>query len=253
MRLMTTLAAVLMTVPVVMGGGLQPEHGAESRHPAREPVLSVGGRGEVSARPDRATVVLGAVAQAEQASEAQRQVNAIMQRAFQQIRGLEVLEESISTVGLTLEPVYSRPSPRGEQHEPKIVGFRARNSIRIQLDDLNLIGRVLDLGIEAGANEVQGVNFELRDDRRVRQEALRRAVQEARMKAEAMSEAMGVRLESIIEIAEADVGFQPPQPMFEGAQMRGMMMDASTPVHPGQIRTEARVVVRYRIAEGRGE
>jgi uncharacterized protein len=254
MAVFSTMAAVLMISPLALGAvEVQPgQPGQPGRgeplveRAGREPILSVGGRGQVSVRPDRATVVLGAVAQAEQASEAQRQVNAIMQRAFQQIRGIEIPEESITTVGLTLEPVYSHPSPRGEIREPRIVGFRARNSIRIRVDDLSLIGRVLDLGIEAGANELQGVHFELRDDRRARQEALRSAVQEARLKAETISEAMGVRLEQVVEIAEAEVGFRPPEPHFEAAQMR-MAMDAGTPVQPGQLEIEARIVVRYRI------
>jgi uncharacterized protein len=249
-KLIVIVAAMSVVSPVIAGAALAQPQGPEQRERiTREPLLSVGGRGEISVRPDRATVVLGAVAQAEQASDAQRQVNVIMQRAFQQIRTLEIPEEQISTVGLTLEPVYSRPAPRGDQHhEPRIVGFRARNSIRIQIEDLALIGRALDLGIAAGANELQGVHFELRDDRRARQEALRRAVQDARLKAEAIAEAMGVRLDMVLEIAEADVGFRPPEPVFEAASMR-MAMDAGTPVQPGQVRIEGRVVVRYRISE----
>src|SRR5690606_38781851 len=123
---------------------------------------------------------------------------------------------------------------------PRIVGFRARNSIQIRVDDLSLIGRVLDLGIEAGANQIQGGNFELQDDRRVRAEALRRAAQDARQKAQTIAEAMELRLGEVLEVAEADIGFEPPRPMYAGAEVVRMAMDAGTPVHAGQIRIEAR-------------
>lgn len=253
MKMIATLVLVLLLAPMAFAAAaasLQPQDQQQRECPRQEPVLSVGGRGELNVRPDQATIVLGAVIQAEQASDAQRQVNAIMQRAFEQIRGLEIPEEAISTVGLSLEPVYSRQPPRGDQpHEPRIVGFRARNSIRVRIEDITRIGRVLDVGIAAGANQIQGLNFELQDDRRARQEALRRAVQDARLKAETISEAMGVRLEQVIEVAEADVGFRPPQPQME---MMRMAMDVGTPVQPGQIQIEAQVVVRYRIAGAAG-
>lgn len=246
MNLIAILITLLVAAPLAFAATSTQPQPPDRERPPREPILSVGGRGELSVRPDQATIILGAVIQSEQASDAQRQVNAIMQRAFEQIRGLEIPEEAITTVGLSLEPVYSRPGPRGEQHEPRIVGFRARNSIRVRVEDLTQVGPVIDSGIEAGANQLQGLNFELRDDRRARQEALRRAVQEARMKAETIAQAMDVSLDHVVEVAEAEVGFRPPEPEF--ARVMDMAAAAPTPVQPGQLRIEARVVVRYRIS-----
>jgi uncharacterized protein len=257
MKTALMIAGLMMLAQTTLAAGLSQQEGhPEPDHPRsipREPLLSVSGRGEVSARPDRATVVMGAVAQSERASEAQNQVNRIMQQAFEQVRGLNVPEEAISTVGLSLEPVYSR-APRGEfDHEPRIIGFRARNAIRVQVDDLTRVGPVIDAAIASGANQLQGVHFQLQDDREARREALRHAVEDARLKAEAISTAMGVRLEHVLEVAEAEVGFRPP--MHEAmAGARVAMMDvAPTPVQPGQLQIEGRVVVRYRIAEGQGD
>jgi uncharacterized protein len=252
MKTVAILTGLLVLTSSVMGMALssaQPPLDPDRDHRPREPLLSVSGRGEVNARPDRATVILGAVAQSEQAGEAQRQVNRIMQQAFEQIRQLEIPEEAITTVGLSLEPVYSRPGRGEHEFEPRIVGFRARNAIRVRVDELGQVGPVIDAGVAAGANQLQGLHFELRDDRDARREALRQAVQDARLKAEAISQAMGLRLEQVMEVAEADVGFRPPEPRFEMARMASA--DAMpTPVQPGQVQITASVVVRYRIAGG---
>jgi uncharacterized protein YggE len=76
------------------------------------------------------------------------------------------------------------------------------NSISIRLDNLALIGPVVDAGLKAGANQLEGVQFALRDDLPQREEALKKAVNEARRKAGAMAEAMDVELREVLEISE---------------------------------------------------
>lgn len=244
------IAGLVLVMGFLLSGGCLAAEQPGTAGPSRpsEPLLSVSGKGEVSARPDRATVNLGAVWQAEQAAEAQRQVNRVMQQAAQQIRGLNIPEESISTVGLSLEPVYAQPGRGQQEFEPRIVGFRARNTIRIRVDDLSKIGPVLDVGIGAGANEIQGIQFELKNDVEARREALRRAVGDARVKAETIAEALGVKLAHVAEVAEAEVGFRPPEPFFAGRMVQATI-GMETPVLPGQIQVQANVTLRYRIRE----
>jgi uncharacterized protein YggE len=148
----------------------------------RQPTLTVTGEGEASARPDRAVVQLGAVAQAEHASAAQQQVNQPMESAIKLIRELGIPEESITTVGLMLSPVYSEARPPREhlQAQPRIVGYRASNRIRVEIDNLDRIGAVIDAGLQAGANHVEDLSFRLKDETAARSEALRLASKRAR-------------------------------------------------------------------------
>lgn len=225
-------------------------HGQERDHRG-PPVLVVTGDGEVSARPDRAVVSLGVTAQAEQAQAAQEQVNATMQKILDAIHQQGVAREMIQTAGLSLHPVYSQPpyDPRtGQQREePRITGYRASNTVRVILDDLTKIGPVIDAGTTAGANQIQGVSFELKDDTQARSEALVQASERAREKATVLARAMGVSLDSIQEVAEGGVNVIPPQP-YAGVRMAAM--EASTPVEPGQMRVHASVTLTYRIRQG---
>jgi uncharacterized protein YggE len=209
------------------------------------PTLTVNGQGEVSATPDRATVNLGAEAQGRDAASAQSQVNAIIQRALTQIRAVGIEERKIQTSGLQLFPIYENQRP-GDEGQPKVVAYRASNTLQIQVDNLTLIGRVIDAGVAAGANRVENVSFALQNDLPSRNEALRLAVSEARTKAETLAAALGVTLVEITEANEGGVSVIPPRP-FDGMAFARSEMKA-TPVQPGELQVQASVTLRYRIA-----
>lgn len=220
------------------------------RHDHRQPpMITVTGRAEVAVPPDLAVVRLGATVQAETAAEAHGQVSQIMAAAIEQIRALGVPEKDISTAALNIFPVYSQPRPREEMHEPRIVGYRASNTIRVELTNLEAVGGVIDAAIAAGANQFEGISFGLRDDSAVRMRALRQASQQARAKAEVIASALDVRLDGLQEAVEANAGFVYPQVQRFTRDM--VAMDAAaTPVQPGQVSVEAVVTLTYRVSPG---
>ena len=271
MRTLTfvSLAAALVLYPVAALAQegrppLPPPPPTEPVHPEaghahlRPPLISVTGRAEVAAKPDLAVLRLGATAQAQTAAAAHERVSTSMAAAIEKIVALGVAEENISTSELTMYPVYSQPQPvprggrEGQDHEPRIIGYRASNTIRVELSDLGLIGLVVDASVEAGANQFQGLSFELRDDAEIPRRALRRAVQEARAKAETIASALDVQLAGLHEAAEANVGI--PMPQMDRMMMGREMMvaaDAGTPIQPGQVRVEAVVTLSYRVREAK--
>jgi uncharacterized protein YggE len=208
------------------------------------PSLTVTGSGEVQARPDQVAVTLGAVAQEKDASEAQAKVSDIVGRIIGGIRDLGVADEQIATVQLSLTPVYSQPPERRSRDwRPEITGYRASNSVRVTLDDLSLVGKVIDAGIEAGANNVESLRFQLKDDTAARAQALERAVAQARAKAGAIAKAMDIRLEGVLDVQESS-GYSPVEYRM---QARAAGAGAATPVQPGELTVQATVTVRYRL------
>ncbi len=210
-------------------------------------VLTVRGSGEVAARPDQAVIRLGAVVQAGEASEAQHGVNRILENAVERIKALSIPENKITTVGLSLSPVYAgRGRSGGHDEEPRIVGYRARSSIEVEVEDTGKAGEVIDAGISTGANQVEGISFGLKDDTPYRLQALRMAMENARLKARKMAEAGGFVLGAVKEVVEQQSDLISPR----GAVVRALASaEAATPVQPGEIRVEASVMVKYRIEE----
>jgi uncharacterized protein YggE len=205
------------------------------------PVVMVTGNAQVEATPDQATVRLGVLRQAATAQAAQEQANTAAKDILTALGKLGVPAQKIQTSRLTLAPNY-----RGDP--ARIASYNASNIILVELDDLARVGPVIDAGLTAGANQLEGVQFRLKNDAAVREKALREAVQEARRKAEVIADALGVRLVGAIEVSEGGVSIMPRSEGFVGLQGQAARVD--TPVSPGQLDVHASVSVKYRIGEG---
>lgn len=213
------------------------------------PALTVSADGEARVSPDEATVRLGVSAQAPTARAAQDQVSRTAGAILEAVRRLGIPADRIQTSELNLGPVYGQGQPDREPQEPRIVGYQASNVVSVQVEQLDKVGPVVDAGLAAGANRLDGVFFGLRDDRRARAEALTRAVEEARVKADALARALKVRLVRILEVAEGGLMVSPPQPFMKAGRMAmESAAMADTPVSPGQVGVSASVTVRWEIA-----
>ena len=240
-------AFVLLTLTSPLGAQM-PE---PPPHPPHEPTpaITVTGSGQVRTAPDEAVVRLGVVAQMENAQAAQQEASRVARGILEAVAAQGVPESAVQTSQLVLTPVYQHPNPRQMEvpTEPRIIGYRASNVVSVRLTDLSKIGPVIDAGIGAGANQVEGVHFQLQDDRAAREEALKKAVAEARGKAQAMAEALGVTLGPLLAAQEGGVTIERP----EFAQMRMVAMEASvggdTPVAAGEVTVTGNVTLRYRI------
>src|SRR5262249_7952475 len=148
------------------------------------PVISVVGNGETRVAPDVATVRIGVTAQEPTAAAAQEAANVVGQKMLSRLTELGIQRREIHTSQLQLFPVTEPPRQGGET--PKIVAFRAQNSVTVRVEDLALIGKLLDAGAGAGANTIEGVEFGLRSETPARIQALAGAVAEAKRKANAI-------------------------------------------------------------------
>jgi len=214
-------------------------------------MLNVRGSSEVRVAPDEATVRLGVLAQEPSARAAQSRANEIVGGILEGLETLGIPESEIQTAELRLTPVFApQPQPRTartEPEEPKIVAYQASNVVSVRLTELSRVGPAIDAGLEAGANRLEGVTFGLQDDLPAREEALRKAVAEARSKAQTIAEALGVRLGEVLQVDEGGVSVRMPRFAEGMTMMRAEAASVSTPVAAGQITVAADVSVRYRI------
>ena len=208
------------------------------------PHIAAQGTGEVRVAPDRAITRFGVQFQARDAQTAQTRVNETMQRVIQAVRRLNIPENRISTERLELFPLYEQPRPNEAQ---RLTGYRAANVVRVELDATARVGPVIDAATGAGVNTIEGIQFALANEAPHRREALHKAAQEAREKAQLIAGALDAKLERLLEASEASVEFIPPRPLeFARADLA-----AAAPVQPGEIVLRATVTVRYTFTAGR--
>ncbi|MFG0293953.1 MAG: SIMPL domain-containing protein [Phycisphaerales bacterium JB050] len=206
--------------------------------------VSVSGKGTVSVKPDRATVSVGAWHQAETAIEAQSRVNEIIEEATKEIRKVKAEGMLIQTSGLSLSPVYNYQRDK----EPKIIGYRASIMLTVRIDDIDKTGAVIDAAMETGVNQMHGVSFSLKDDSGARRDALKKAVQDGRQKAEAIADALGRPIQDLIEVSEQGVSVPIINRGIES--YRTMAADsAATPIEAGEIEISASVNISYSLGQ----
>ena len=234
------------------GGPGMPGPPAGLQPPLRPlPALTVAGRGEIRVAPDQATVRLGVEAHEASARAAQEAANRIVAAVLQAVRQVAgVRPEGIQTSELTLSPVYApvpRPQPGEAAQAPRVAGYQASNVVSITLEKLDQVGPLIDAGLAAGANRMEGIVFGLRHDEAARQAALRQAVAEAQQKAAVLAQALRMRLGEVLDIEEEGVAAAPPQPLSRMETMKMSQAAIGTPVSSGELVVTAGVVVRYRL------
>lgn len=213
------------------------------------PMLSVTGTGRALVAPDMATVRLGVGAQESEAAAAQSRVNQSMQKVLNALAQAGVEKDQIQTSTLSLYPVYTdwgRPQQQ-QGEEPRIAGYRAEITVSVRLTDLGSIGRIIDAGLTAGANQLHGVAFDLQDDTQAKSEALAQAIRSARTKAQAMADAIGHNLAGLVEVSESEARVIRPMMDYAAEGMAVRAMADGTPVSPGQMQITANVTLRYRL------
>ncbi len=256
---MVPRAAAVIAALLVAGLG-NPARAA-AQQPAAEAaprVIRVAGTGEVRTAPDQAHIDLAVETFAPTAQAAGEENARLMERVVQALVRAGVPRTEIQTRGYSLYPEYAqpdppRPMPRGEPapqpDRPRIVGYRATNTVVVRTQDLARVGALIDTALGAGANRMDGLRFSLRDAEAAQNEAARQATQRARRTAESIAAALGVQLGQVLE-ANTATGAA-PMPVF--ARDSRMMMEAGappTPIQPGEQTVTATVMVVFAIRGG---
>jgi uncharacterized protein YggE len=208
--------------------------------PAQRPnFVQAQGSASVSVKPDQAQIQLAVVTTAATASDASNQnatqVNAVL-AALNAILGPN---PNIQTLSYSLNPNYNYP----QNGQPVLTGYTASNTVQVTLIDLSLIGKVIDTGIGAGANRVQGLQFGLQNDQPFRTQALKMATAQAKTNADAMASGLNLTTGSIISITEGSTST--PTPVVLAAAGAA----ASTPVVTGVVNVQANVTIQVAISQ----
>jgi uncharacterized protein YggE len=200
------------------------------------------GEAEVSVPPDQAMLSLGVTTEAPTAKQALEDNARRMTAVLGALTQAGFTAPDVATRAVSVTPVMDY-QPRGTD-PPRIVAYRANNTVQVKTRDPSGIGRALDVGVQAGANVSGGIAFSLADPRATEAQALKLAVQDAQRRARAMAEALGKQLGRVVEVRTLDL--ERPVPRFEAMAQRAAA-PVPTPIEPGLITVRARAVLRAEI------
>jgi uncharacterized protein len=217
---------------------------AAAQQPADQiAVLQANGEAQEYVVPDIAIVSIGVTNRAASASEALDANNADTARVIATIQGAGVDDKDIGTSGFSVNPVYepvTDSTPRDQL--PAIVGYQVSNEVRVTIRDIASSGGILDAVVKAGANQVNGIAFDVSDRKAATDRAIAAAIADARATARLMAEAAGVKLVRIVSVNANGGGGGGP--MFARMEMAA----APVPVMPGQQQISANANLTFEIA-----
>jgi uncharacterized protein YggE len=211
--------------------------------------ITVVGEGKVTLEPDIARVTIGVETIADTVREASDQNNATVDAVLAALAAQGIAEEDMQTSGFSI--FAERFGPEGPLAEGD-VRYRVSNNVMVTIRDLETVSAVLDAAIEAGANNIYGIEFKVDDPGESESEARAAAIDDANAKAAELAELAGVPLGSIVSVSEvigAGGGFYAGN-FAEQARAFG---GGGTPVTPGQLDLVMQLQVIYSIGAAEAE
>jgi uncharacterized protein len=149
---------------------------------------------------------------------------------------LSAIKQVLGNAGSTPTRSYSiAPRYAPDARSQRIIGYTATNNIQVTTDNLSLVGKLIDAATAAGANNIFGVSFTLKNPQPAQQQALGLAAKEALAHAAAIAAGLGARTGGVIS-AQEEVGFT--RPVFAAAAER-----VPTPIQTGEVSVTATVIV----------
>jgi uncharacterized protein YggE len=211
-------------------------------------LLTVAAQGSSTREPDLASYTAGVTTQGATASEALSANSAQMTKVIAALKRAGIADKDVQTSNLSVSPVYANPKrlPDGnyEDGPQRIVGYQANNSVSVRQRKLADIGKVIDALVSAGANQVNGPNFQLSQPESAMDEARVEAMKSARTRADLYAKASGLRVARIVSISES--GGYSPQPVMY-VRKQAMDVAAAPPVAAGELEMNVNVTVQFEL------
>lgn len=186
--------------------------------------ISFDGKGEVSASPDLATIGFTIREDAKEMKDAQNKVTTKENAVLNFLNKSGIAKKDIKTEnyssypkyeyrnavcppipmgagysGITVSPTSPYYCPPGKQ---ALIGYEVSENISVKIHDLAKAGEIVK-GIGAvGISDMNGPNFSIENEDALKEQARKIAINDAKVKAEVLSNDLGVRLVRIVNFSE---------------------------------------------------
>lgn len=202
--------------------------------------VEVYGTATIEAEPDVAYINIGVDTENDDPSVAQKLNKSKMDKIIKAIKAEGLTDEELKTLNYSIRKSYNYPN-EGEREEYYVVS----NTLKITINDLSTVGRIIDVSSNAGANNINSIQFSIKDDSEYYNEALKLAMESAKGKAESIMSTFNVtpgNPKSVVEISYNSGITRSSEVMMEA---KVAYDSVETPIQSGDISIMARVKVIY--------
>jgi hypothetical protein len=204
--------------------------------------ITVVGEGKVKVKPDVAQASIGVEVVGPDVKQASSDATATMEKLLEALKAQGVAENDIQTAyfNVWVERPYT---PEGGPSTEAI--YHVSNTVNVTIRDLSQVATTLGAAIEAGANSINSVNFNVADASELKVQARQAAVAEAKAKAQELAGLNGVTLGEVVNVSEVVQG---AVPLFDNVGYAAQGVGGGVgPISPGEIEVTVQLQVSYAI------
>jgi uncharacterized protein YggE len=204
--------------------------------------ISVAGYGSASGVPDISTIQLGVNILDEDVGAAVAEANRVIERITVDVMDKGVAKEDVQTTNYSVWPEDRYDPQTGFPSDERV--FHVDGMLMIKVRDVSNMGHILAVALEAGANNVYGINFGIEETSQLEAEARADAIEDARDRAQQLAQGLGVSLGKVLAISEGVPGVTP----YYGPEAAyGVGGGGGAPVSPGQTSITIQVQVTFEL------
>ena len=179
--------------------------------------LAVVGEGKVEVVPDTASINAGiTIDNADSIKAAQDRINSVNNAIIENMKSLGVKKENIKTSNYSIYPAYDQSGQRSGKYSGNV-------EIAIKTSNVSQISNVIQKATDSGANQIYGVNMSIEKPELYREQARKKAIDNAKEQANKMAKELNIRLGKVVNIIESTPGSYPiyQTKAFESAPFAG--------------------------------
>ncbi len=212
-------------------------------------VIRVKGQGTVSVPPDTVEIHMVLITERPTYEEVLDAAN----EALEDLRDCLMTEgfskEDIKTVSFRVNTKYENVKVENDTYKRVFVGYEVTNSLKLEFkQDTAKISKVINTISNCPSTPEFSIRYKLKDDAKVRNLLLRRAVDDAKERAKVISQAAGIRLGKILNIDYIPADIQVNSEMYSIKSGSYVMQDnAMIDLIPQNIEMQDSIIIVWKI------
>jgi len=201
-------------------------------------VIAVNGEAILTVKPDTVTISIGVTTQAASAQASMAANASRMNSLISTLTAAGIKNEEMRTLRFNVRPDYEYKTGAAA----RLVGFTTSNTLQFSVPATTNVGQILDKAAAAGANVIESVTYQVKDLQKYRDEALAKAMADAKRRADVLAKSAGVTIKGIKSVSESGGG---TIRSTEFSMARSAKAIEDTPLLAGEMTIQFSVRVEY--------
>jgi uncharacterized protein YggE len=195
--------------------------------------ISILGSAQLKVDPDSAEIDMAVTIVDMDVLKAKKQVDTSMSQLLQVAKKMQIAPEDVTATALHVTPQYDYNANN------KLVGYETTRSLTLTLRDLAKLDQLLNACIEAGVNQINGIELHTSKEKELKAKALSLAIADAKERAAIIAGEFGVEIGIVQSITAGEGAIATNLSLVEGLSAESYQ--------PGKIKVEADISVVFQL------